>query len=545
MAAATELVELKVSQIITDSYEDGLKKPTLEYIFNRLSEDEKFIITKVYEKIASLGEGIEESYDFSNVEYILVSSTQYPDVSCKIDNNFAVSEHSIGEKLVEPDDEAPTIKVGSKNSNSITFTIADDSGIAAYAVTETNSVSDSDWVTLDGTEKRKTITVDGINAEKTYYIWTKDINGKVTGSGKSVETPEMGDITDSNVTWTTSWEGKIATLQFTNTSGYTIAVSSNGTDYTAITGNSTTAERGKTIYVKITDGTNYSKSYLSVTPQIGIITYMMNDGTQDVFEKQYVNYNDIVNILFDPKPNRENFEFLGWATSSDAASADYVDNEDETETFTMGNEDVKLYANWKSCDTTIFEKTAALAKGYSSFSITGKIGSTSETVSYNVHTITFDGDLILDGKKSVDGATLSNNVYSFGDASKDVATSTTDAQYSIVLNVKGDLTINSGVTLTTCVSSSGYGGPKGLFINCSGTLTNNGTITMTKRGARAAGQNIFLWQNQDGSFEFVPAQGGQGQDGIYDTASYCRVANAVTGTERRTGGGRWRKFIFE
>ena len=43
---------------------------------------------------------------------------------------------------------------------------------------------------------------------------------------------------------------------------------------------------------------------------------------------------------------------------------------------------------------------------------------------------------------------------------------------------------------------NGYGGPKGMFIYCTGTITNNGTIDMTARGAKAVGQNVYLWKNR-------------------------------------------------
>ena len=43
-----------------------------------------------------------------------------------------------------------------------------------------------------------------------------------------------------------------------------------------------------------------------------------------------------------------------------------------------------------------------------------------------------------------------------------------------------------------------------------GTLTNNGTISMTARGAKAEGQNVYLFKNIEGNFEYVPAVGGTG-----------------------------------
>ena len=36
-------------------------------------------------------------------------------------------------------------------------------------------------------------------------------------------------------------------------------------------------------------------------------------------------------------------------------------------------------------------------------------------------------------------------------------------------------------------------------------LINNGTISMTARGASAHGQNVYLYKNIDETFEYVPA----------------------------------------
>ena len=125
---------------------------------------------------------------------------------------------------------------------------------------------------------------------------------------------------------------------------------------------------------------------------------------------------------------------------------------------------------------------------------------------YSMDMLIHTGDMVLDGSTQIKGATLTDKVYEFGNKETDVATETEDAKNTVVLKVEGNLTINEGVTLTACKSENGYGGPKGLFIYCTGTLTNNGTISMTARGAKAEGQNVYLWQNENGSYEYVPAE---------------------------------------
>lgn len=156
----------------------------------------------------------------------------------------------------------------------------------------------------------------------------------------------------------------------------------------------------------------------------------------------------------------------------------------------------------------------------------------------NLHVIYYKGDLVLDGITEVKGATLANNIYEFGNKDTDVATENENAKNTVVLKVDGNLTINEGVTLTACKSDDGYGGPKGMVISCSGTITNKGTISMTKRGAKAEGENVYLWQNIDRKYEYVPANGALGGSAQVRTA-YGPIdgIDGKNGINRETGGG--------
>ncbi len=49
-----------------------------------------------------------------------------------------------------------------------------------------------------------------------------------------------------------------------------------------------------------------------------------------------------------------------------------------------------------------------------------------------------------------------------------------------------------------------------MYIYCTGTISNNGTISMTARGAKAEGQNVYLFKNLEGTYEYVPKVGGTG-----------------------------------
>ncbi len=183
--------------------------------------------------------------------------------------------------------------------------------------------------------------------------------------------------------------------------------------------------------------------------------------------------------------------------------------------------------------------------GYSTITINGTTSDNiSESKNYSLHTIVYKGNMILDGKNMYENISLNNNVYEIGDNTRDVATASTEASNTVVLFVKGNLIINSGVTLTSCKSEEGYGGPKGLIVYCTGTITNNGNISMTSRGAKAIGDNVYLWKNSDGTFEYVPAvgaMGGSGYTGPFSSGSdykYYGVAGS-NGTNRQT---RWRRL---
>ena len=144
-----------------------------------------------------------------------------------------------------------------------------------------------------------------------------------------------------------------------------------------------------------------------------------------------------------------------------------------------------------------------------------KVEGSQNTEIYSLNVIRHEGNMVLDGSTAFEGATLANNVYEFG-ASTDVATASAYAQNTVVLKVEGDLTINSGVTLTAVKSAGGYGGPKGLIVYCTGTLTNSGTMSMTARGAKAVGQNVYLFKSTNNEFTFVSAVGGAGGAGTPD-----------------------------
>ena len=123
----------------------------------------------------------------------------------------------------------------------------------------------------------------------------------------------------------------------------------------------------------------------------------------------------------------------------------------------------------------------------------------------------------------------------FGDEN-DVSDGTNYAQNMVIVKVNGDLNIKEGATISPYYTE--YGGPKGFTLYVTGKLTNNGTID-NSHGAYAVGENVYLWKNTDGTYEYVPAVGSAGGVGI--TAPCCNsfyLGNTgLSGLNRGTGGG--------
>lgn len=142
--------------------------------------------------------------------------------------------------------------------------------------------------------------------------------------------------------------------------------------------------------------------------------------------------------------------------------------------------------------------------------------------------------------------TLSSNI-EYGDEN-DTATQDADAKNMIIVKVNGDLTVEQNVTVTAHGNS--YGGPKGMLLYVTGKLTNNGTISMSKRGAKAEGKNIYLWKNKvaatnsngtGGEYEYVPSIGSAGgiggTGGGYGSYYGNNGSTPISKYGRTTGGG--------
>ena len=143
---------------------------------------------------------------------------------------------------------------------------------------------------------------------------------------------------------------------------------------------------------------------------------------------------------------------------------------------------------------------------------------------YPVHIYEYNGNQTWDGNTIPE-----KNGFGLPD---DIGTASANATRMVIVKVNGDLT--NSTTIRPYYTA--YGGPKGFLLYVTGTLTNTGTID-NSHGAKAAGQEVYLWKNIDESYEVVPATGGTGGAAVNNQATVAPGNAGNTGGKRSTGGG--------
>lgn len=151
-----------------------------------------------------------------------------------------------------------------------------------------------------------------------------------------------------------------------------------------------------------------------------------------------------------------------------------------------------------------------------------------------------------DDDGSVNGVITISSNKEYGDEA-DVGTLDSDASRMMIVKYHANVVIESGVTVTSVKSSDGYGGPKGMYLCSTGNIINNGTISMTARGAKAVGENVYLYTKDLENWEFVPGIGASPGSATSisnnSTSSYSKMgaagnnASTITISPRATGGG--------
>lgn len=108
--------------------------------------------------------------------------------------------------------------------------------------------------------------------------------------------------------------------------------------------------------------------------------------------------------------------------------------------------------------------------------------------------------------------------------------------YMLMARYEGNLTVNSGATLMPNTRK------RGMVLYVDGTLTVNGTISMTARGAyNVAGQNILIF-DENGVQYNIPANGASGGARVYSISGTASDGNTAgkagaAGANGSTGGG--------
>lgn len=210
--------------------------------------------------------------------------------------------------------------------------------------------------------------------------------------------------------------------------------------------------------------------------------------------------------------------------TSDKSSLDY------TEAVTRETSDLGTVNETEDrviiCDSIVQGvKQNNLPDGNYIFRVVGNTGGENETKDYAVEIVNYYDDVTY----SLDE----------GQTSKTISLGDTTAEYKmLVAKYHKNLNIDSGVTVTANTYSNGLTYKKGMYICVIGNLTNNGKISMTARGTYGAeGENLYLWKNNDNSFEYVPKNGAVG---VPAKSPYYSGGNGVkgnNGTNRATGSG--------
>ena len=145
---------------------------------------------------------------------------------------------------------------------------------------------------------------------------------------------------------------------------------------------------------------------------------------------------------------------------------------------------------------------------------------TIETIDYEIELVNYKQDMAYS--------------LSTGETTKNIALGNgTSDKRMLVVKYWGNLTVDSGVTLTATTRK------KGMYLHVDGNITNNGGISMTARGANAVGENVYLWKKSTGFFEYIPSAGSTGGAKVYSSSVSSPKAGSAgaVGKTRSTGGG--------
>lgn len=270
-----------------------------------------------------------------------------------------------------------------------------------------------------------------------------------------------------------------------------------------------------------------------ISGKMATIEYNANGATSGTVENQEIKVGSIFSFA-DNAYVREDHTFIGWCEDSSGNGRIYKPKEK----IIVTKEKITLYAIWFNGTST------SLLKGIEMLDNEGYYQLKVNEVTYNLHMYYYEGDQTWNENKT------------FGDEN-DVGAENRKATNMVVVKVAGNLDIGSGVTVEPYHTD--YGGPKGFLVYCTGTLTNKGTI-QNNHGAKTEGEDVYLWRNEDTTYEYIPASGASGGEGYPNASGLGNKrskngakgsnANSSTissgsGVKRATAGRRrWRNSLW-
>ena len=154
IASARELLELKMSEIRTKSYEENFKEPSFEYVIKQLGDasEKQFEIIEINEETAQLKSGVEFPASYEKVSEILVFSMQYKDVIFSIDKDLNISVNGIDNENANADSEETKLPENSEQN-------PQDAGVEVALKDGWGTQNVGYYKTSDGTEMTSIATV--------------------------------------------------------------------------------------------------------------------------------------------------------------------------------------------------------------------------------------------------------------------------------------------------------------------------------------------------------------------------------------------------
>lgn len=323
-------------------------------------------------------------------------------------------------------------------------------------------------------------------------------NTKIVGTEETTGT--VPTPTDADLKYTTTWSGTDATVTFTTTKeGFWIQTSIDGTHWNDT--NPITVPSGTQIYVRYSDseiteeGANQGPKYAAVRPLwTGTVSYNANGGIGGP-SSQNVQHTKTVNVSFTNLPTRTGYTFQGWNTKADATGTNYTQS--GTKTFTMGTENITLYAVWQSVQIpTTFATTNPTCSA--------SISSNKQTLGLNVSSGSIVATFSLAPRATVK-TEITSSSYEQGDSGARTSLYVNEREESS-LQTRGTLTYtNVGTENVTIKVNVGAGymidqttvtfadGVKGEFVSETYTVTYNANGGTGGKTSETVYKGLYVW----------------------------------------------------